>query len=488
MNLRTSIFIFLFFTVIASGMIWHVKTLQTHVVEKSSLSYAKLYSDSIIAFRTLYSSEVVKTAETFGLEVTHDYYSKEKAIPLPATLSILLGQKIGEIGSGATAQLYSPYPFPWRQETGGLRDDFAKKAWKALNNDPEKPFYKFEDFNGKKVLRYAVADRMRSSCIGCHNHHPDSVRRDWNVNDVRGVLDITLPLDGVINSTKKDLQITVYLYSLLAILGIFGIISMIKRHGKQASILEEAVKMRTLELEREKGKAEMASQAKTRFLSRMSHEFRTPLNAILGFSQLLDSRLNTATEKDYCKEIMGAGNHLLELINEVLDLSKIEAGRLNLNMGPVNVNGLITSACRMVNPLAEVKGITLSYDESTNDEVVWADKKCLKQALINLLSNAIKYNRRMGSVEIFVTAEEHGRIRINMTDTGYGLNEDQIRNLFRPFERLGAEKSSIEGLGIGLIISKNLLKEMNGSIGVTSKEGKGSTFWIELQQYSNNPK
>ncbi|MDH3972980.1 MAG: ATP-binding protein [Deltaproteobacteria bacterium] len=486
MKIRTAIFIFLFFTVIASGMIWHVKVLQSNVVEKSSLNYAKLYSDSIIAFRTLYSSEVVKAAESFGLEVTHDYYRKERAIPLPATLSILLGQKIGEIGSGATARLYSPYPFPWRKEGGGLKDDFSRKAWKALNKDPDQPFYQFEGKKGYKVLRYAVADRMRESCIDCHNQHPDSPNRAWKINDVRGVLDITVPLDSVINSTKDDLQITAALYSILAFFCVGGLVSMIARHRKQSLVLEEAVRLRTFQLEREKGRVEKASQAKTEFLSKMSHELRTPLNAIMGFGQLLNSNLKTETEKDYCKEITGAGSHLLALINEVLDLSKIESGCLKLDIEPVSVHEIISASCRLINPLAEGKNITVSYEEKEKNIYVFADKKSLKQVIINLLSNAIKYNRENGRVEITVNIKKNDNVRISIFDSGHGLDDKQVKDLFQPFERVGAENSGVEGLGIGLVICKNLMEAMNGNIDISSDPGKGSTFSVELQRFSGN--
>ena len=459
-------------------MIWHTKNIQDNAIKTLGLHSAKLYSDAISAFRTIYTSEVVAVAEQHGLRITHDYLNK-KSIPLPATLSILLGKKIGENGSGANARLYSPYPFPWREKTGGLKDDFSKKAWAHFLENTNEPYFEFYTDNNKRLLRYAVPDKMRESCINCHNTHPDSPKINWNINDIRGVLDITIPLDKAIAETDNDLIFTIVIYFILAILGIVGIIFMITKHKTESRELENSVKLRTAQLEREKARAIKASKAKTEFLSNMSHELRTPMNAILGFGQLLEMNAKTATDRDNCKEILTAGNHLLKLINEVLDLAKIEAGKININTTPVSVDELVNETIKLLSPIANSKAIHI-HDYKLTKLKVYADQTKIKQVMVNLVSNAIKYNNINGSIEINAIHKEPGTIRINVIDTGLGLNTSQIKNLFQPFERVGAENSGINGTGIGLAISKQLIEAMNGRVGVESTPHKGSTFWIEL--------
>ncbi|MDH5546190.1 MAG: transporter substrate-binding domain-containing protein [Gammaproteobacteria bacterium] len=228
-----------------------------------------------------------------------------------------------------------------------------------------------------------------------------------------------------------------------------------------------------------KKQAEQASKAKSEFLSSMSHELRTPLNAIMGFSQLLLLDDESELHKENYNEIYKAGDHLLTLINEILDLAKIESGKVSLSIETVNITTAIGEVLSLVTPLAKQQGVSIHHS-TQQDYHIQADYSRIKQVLLNLLSNAIKYNQKNGSVEIRYQTTKDKHLRIEVVDTGIGLSPEQITALFSPFERVGAENSHVEGTGIGLVITKNLVELMGGKIGVESDKGKGSRFWVEL--------
>ena len=234
------------------------------------------------------------------------------------------------------------------------------------------------------------------------------------------------------------------------------------------------------ELARAKDAAETANAAKSDFLSRMSHELRTPLNAILGFGQLLemDKATLNETQADSVREILHAGEHLLAMVNEVLDLSRIESGRLNLSLESVAVLPVVAHCLAQVRPLASERGIVIAQ-ALPGDVAVRADLIRLKQVLLNLLSNAIKYNRDGGRVA--VSARPDGdRLRIAVSDSGRGIATEQLSRLFRPFERIESAYDGIEGTGIGLALVKKLVDAMGGEVGADSESGVGSTFWFTL--------
>ena len=256
-----------------------------------------------------------------------------------------------------------------------------------------------------------------------------------------------------------------------------------KQIEEERNRVDKVLQENTLELEKAKAVAEKANLAKSDFLSSMSHELRSPLNAILGFAQLMDSDTPqpTPSQKGSISEILHAGWYLLELINEILDLAVVESGRLSLSLEAVSLPDVMMECQSMIEPQAQKRGIRMSFPSFAEPCYIKADHTRVKQVLINLLSNAIKYNQAGGSVSVDCALSDPGRVRISVTDTGAGLSPDNLAQLFQPFNRLGQEAGGEEGTGIGLVVSKRLVELMEGHIGVSSTVGTGSVFWIDLQ-------
>jgi len=283
------------------------------------------------------------------------------------------------------------------------------------------------------------------------------------------------------NAIAVSIAMLVYMVFLLRTTIVFY-----ANNEKMLKLQEESFKHeQKLLIQREE--AELANRAKSEFLSRMSHELRTPLNTVLGLNelQLLDKH-NPMTEKqrNRAHKISEAGHHLLSLVNDVLDFSRIETGEIEINLSIINCLTVLRDALRLIEGKIRSRRITVHVDEKKNDVQVLADYMRLKQVLVNLLDNAVKYNRQDGTITVAFEDVGHGFVRISVVDTGYGIPEQLKGELFTPFSRLNAEKMGIDGTGIGLSFSKQLVELMKGQIGVESRQGQGSCFWIELPRAS----
>src|SRR6266436_3973234 len=279
------------------------------------------------------------------------------------------------------------------------------------------------------------------------------------------VFDIALA--AVLNAGRFDLGFYAgRIYGLLA--ASFVLMVLLLENGKLYARLVQST-----------AEAEAANRAKSDFLSRMSHELRTPLNGILGFSQLLELDSLTPEQRESVEHIQKGGRHLLTLINEVLDIARIEAGAISISLEPLPVTDVVRSALDLVRPQARGRRITL-VDAVAGDHHVMADRQRLQQVLLNLLSNAVKYNRDDGRVEVSCTKAGSGRIRLAIRDTGCGIAPGLLERLYTPFERLGADRSGVEGTGLGLALSRRLVEAMHGTLHVESTVGEGTTFAVEL--------
>lgn len=326
--------------------------------------------------------------------------------------------------------------------------------------------YKVEDVLGQ-TLEMIIPKRYR----GMHTHRMQIAHDQSNYQLQRSPLEVMgLKRDG----TEFPIELSIASWETEAGKFFSGIVRDIteRKRVEESRLAVEA--------------AQKASQAKSEFLSRMSHELRTPLNSILGFGQLLQMDDLDDDQRENVAYIMRAGKHLLGLINEVLDIARIEAGRMSLSLEPVEVAQVIGECLDFVHPMADQRSLHVDGGLASGilqGKYVVADQQRLKQVLLNLLANAIKYNTEGGSVVL--TYEETAKndaelLRISITDTGPGISEEKMHKLFSPFERLDAEDMQVEGSGLGLVLTKRLLEAMGGEIGVDSTVGQGSTFWIEL--------
>ncbi len=447
---------------------------------------AASYSYAITTFRDFYTTEVVPRAERAGVLVTHDYHARDDAIPLPATLTIELGERLSAQNSDHGFRLYSDSPFPWRR--GRVLDPFEQAALSALQADPKAPFIRFETIGGRDYIRYATAVTMGEACVNCHNAHPDSPKHDWKVGDARGVQAVTLAVPDTSDIFFEYLLESSF--SLVVLAGLAALLVTVLFRRLEGSLRETrrlagVTQEQNKELVVSKVKAEEANRAKSVFLANMSHELRTPLSAIIGLSEVMNGELHgplgNDRYKEYLNDITLSGRHLLSIVNDLLDMAKIEAGKMEISLAPLHLGPVIETAARLVRHRAVDAGVELRIDSSEDAPVVQADSRALQQILINLLSNAIKFTPRGGRVAVGAVAEGGGVAVITVADTGIGIAEADIPEVFKPFMQADNRTSkSYEGTGLGLPIAAALARLNGGSLEIESEPGKGTIVTVRL--------
>jgi signal transduction histidine kinase/CheY-like chemotaxis protein/HPt (histidine-containing phosphotransfer) domain-containing protein len=469
---------------------WYVNRLQEQLVTDLAEQGARLQSESLEELRSLYTSEVVEKVRARGIVVTHDFASDPHAIPLPATLTIELGKRIGVRDSGMQVRLFSAYPFPWRKD-GGPQDAFEREALTSLSSNPAKSFVRVESFQGRPAVRYAVADVMRTSCVACHNSHPSSPKTDWKVGDVRGVLEVTRPIAPVAVAAQESLRNS---FALILGLGTLCTAAMAVFAGKQRrharglsneiaerKAVEAALLARGQALELARNEANEASQAKSSFLAKMSHEIRTPMNGVLGMTELLLRTELSAKQQRFVHTVHSSGENLLSIIDDILDFSKIEAGKLVLEVIVFDLRQMIDDVVALFADGIQRKAIEFTCRIGQDvPQYVSGDPVRLRQILTNLLNNATKFTER-GEIAVDVSWAGPGMLCLSVADTGIGMTPEAAAAVFQPFRQADSTTSrKYGGTGLGLAIIKQLAELMGGTIHLQSAPGQGSTFAVTV--------
>lgn len=457
------------------------------IAYNTALRSAEAYSDAMASIRDFYSSEIVPRARKGGATTTHAYHDSDGAIPLPATLSIELGERVSRTSEGGKFRFYSAFPFPWRTD-GGPRDAFESEALKVLQQADKDHFVRVERIAGVQVLRYAAPVRMGASCIACHNTRADSPKTDWAVGDLRGVQSVQVRL-STLSILDNARHFGLYAFMVIGLITGLWIFAFLLRRltllvAQERAHLDKAQKHNE-ELRLAKETAEQANHSKSEFLANMSHELRTPLNAINGFSEAMVSEVHGPLQNNryegYANDIRDSGLYLLDLINVLLDLSKIEARKYELFEEDVDIRAIVSTAMRLVQGQARAGKLQLDARFPENLPALRADERALRQIVLNLLTNAVKFTYEEGRVSLNVGLETDGGLTIAIADTGVGISETDISRLMAPFERANnAHTRNTEGAGLGLPLVASLVQMHGATMSIDSDVGEGTTVSIRF--------
>jgi signal transduction histidine kinase len=465
------------FCALVAGTLWHLSRLSSNLIQSAALQTASMHAASLNEVRKLYTSEVTDRVAGHGVQITHDYATKEGAIPLPATFSMELGKRISEQNTGMQARLYSDFPFPWRKD-GGPRDDFEREAIHQLRQFPDQPFYRFEDFQGRPSLRYAVADRMEAGCVSCHNSHPDSPKKNWKLGDVRGVLEIIRPLDSIIAQTHAGLLET---FALMAIIGTLGLFGLAKLRRSQAAAREREIS------DQERSAAMQAELARVSRLTTMgemaasiAHEINQPLagvvnNANAGLRWLNNSPPNIDEVGAALRRIVNDGERGSGIIESIRAmLKKDDRKRVKLD-----VNELTRDVMRLTKGQFQRHGVSIRSELADNLPTVSADRVQLQQVILNLLMNAAEATASNSNRErlVCVRSEKHDGdwVRISVEDSGTGIKPEDEKRIFEAFFTTKAD-----GMGMGLSICRSIVQSHGGRITAARAMPRGSVFQVIL--------
>lgn len=462
--------LFVVFTLVCLGLYSFTSKVSTELTQESAVNSAEIYIKALEKFRTLYTSEVVNTVKKSGIEVTHDYQGKAGTIPLPATLSMLLGKKIGEHDNGAETRLYSPFPFPWREKEGGLQDKFSQQAWQYLENNPTKNFLRFEEFNGEQVLRYAKADLMRESCVQCHNNHALTPKKGWKVGDVRGILEVILPLSNGVAYSDKSLTDFFWLLILLSIAGISSISFFVIKANKAAETLADGaeIKARIAEFSKLVGSEQQ--------LNKLSHE-------ILGYlSRAMQASHGVVLINDHKDSYSTIASYAWALSEENKTIYRLGEGLIGqtaLDQSPLIIDNIPSDYVGICSGLGESQPQCLLfypviYDNKTIAVIELASLNQFREQQLYLIDE----------VQEIIAISLHTALSTSNTEVLLKINQRQVAELKVQQEELSSANQELEEQTLQLQQTAEELKTSEEELQFQSDELRASNEELEEKQES----
>jgi len=468
--IKVIISLLVIFTVICIGLYSFTSKISSELTQESAVTSAEIYIKALEEFRTLYTSEVVNTVKKSGIKVTHDYQGKAGTIPLPATLSMLLGKKIGEHDNGAETRLYSPYPFPWREKEGGLQDEFSKKAWQYLEKNPKENYFRFEIIDGEQVLRYAKADLMRESCVQCHNNHQLTPKKGWKVGDVRGILEVTLPLSNAVAYSDKSLSDFFWLLLVVSVTGISSISFFVIKANKSATVLADAaeIKARIAEFSKIVGGGQQ--------LNKLSHE-------MLGYlSRAMEASHGVILINDHKDSFSTIASYAWSFAIENQSIYRLGEGLIGqaaLDKSPLIIDNIPSDYVDICSGLGETKPRCLLFYP-----IVYENKTLAVIELASLNSFSEQHLYLIDEVQEIIAVSLHKAISSSNTEILLKINQKQVEELKVQQEELSSANEELEEQTLQLQQTAEELKSSEEELQFQSDELRASNEELEEKQES----
>lgn len=484
--------LFLVILVVGTGWVFHSGFEQSRQLNLlNAKADAQKYADAVAKFRDFYARHILPRAQDSGMTASHFYHNTSGTLPLPATFVIDFGD-FSQQGSGYDVNLLSDLPFPWREPV--VLDDFETQALSYLRQNPQEDYWLIEQQGQQNVLRFARADVLKGSCVGCHNTYPGTPKTDWKTGDVRGILVVSRPVADYDQAIGNQMRSSFIQFLLLLFVLAMGLVYFFRQYLRSVATIEQS----NADLAQAKDKAEEASRVKTEFLTNITHELRTPLNGISGSSSLLSQLPLNEEAKTLNENIELSARQLQSLVDNVLNFSQLDGHQhaiVNQRM-----NAFEAWLDDLVAPLladAEQKKLQIQCDCQAMPAFIEIDADKLKTVMHHLLDNAIKFSPadQQATIDIRISQQpwpDDGidALCISITDQGCGIQSGVLNRIFDAFSQAdGSLTREMSGLGIGLSICQKILTLLDGRLEVISEAGKGSTFtvWIPFHGQWHQP-
>ncbi|MBO6519298.1 MAG: DUF3365 domain-containing protein [Rhodospirillales bacterium] len=454
------------------GAYYYVNSLKVRVATET----ARSFDSSMVTIQDFYSNEIVPRAKAAGVELAHDYHHRPDVIPFPATFTMDVGTRFERSVKGLNASLYSDTPFPWRQDR--VLDDFETMSIEVLRANPDEPFIRVEDHEGRPTVRYASAVTLKESCVACHNQPEYRFGKVWQVGDFRGVRQVSVPLSDSVHLDRNFYLMSGGFMLIAALIGgaiVFPLVVRQEAARSEMAAMAAALDARNKELVRQ-------GKAKDEFLANMSHELRTPLNAILGFTDMMQEAvfgpLGHDKYREYVGDIQAGGQHLRSMIDDLLDLARIERGDMPLTETEIDLGHLVHEVESLTAGNVAEAGMTLDIDVPADLPALMADERAVRQMLVNLVNNSAQHS---GGTTIGLCAEEQdGCIVIKVVDDGRGLEDgDMSRYKERFYRGETSSKAAKGGLGIGLALVDTFATLHGGTFDIWQRD-QGAAFSVSF--------